>query len=248
MIKNNIYTYMVFSSILFSSSYLEIDIGHHAPQGDFDKYSEPGFSFRGSYSWPDSKKSHIKYDFSIQYLHFDSQTWIDNSSYPITVTNSEQSVGFLLGPRLMSPTTRGALRPYLGLKGGFFVFSETIKYEWEDDLSEFDLICLFLNLADSDGNTDCYQDNSGSVSNTLDSEFYLGAIFEMGSNLKINDSVGLDFGIQYNIIPALEAIDSNYFVEEDVVNGESPDLTVTQIAKTINADYITFYIGCYFKL
>ena len=91
MIKNNIYICIVFSSFIFSSSYLEIDLGHHAPQGSFDKYSEPGFSFRASYSWPDSRHSHIKYDVSIQYLHFNSQSWVDNSSYPITVTNSPSS-------------------------------------------------------------------------------------------------------------------------------------------------------------
>ena len=34
------------------------------PQGSFSKYNDPGFSFRGSYSWANLKKPHIKYDFS----------------------------------------------------------------------------------------------------------------------------------------------------------------------------------------
>ena len=246
MIKNTVYIYIIFCTAAFSKSYLEIDFGHHTPQGSFDKYSEPGFSFRASYSWPDSKRTHIKYDFSIQYLHFSSQSWIDNTGYPITVTNSEQSTGFLFGPRLMSPTNRGAIRPYIGFKGGLFVFSETMKYEWEDDWNGLDWACLFFNLADSDDDYDCYDDNGGSVSNTLDAEFYLGAIFEMGSNIKINDNLGLDFGVQYNIIPSLKAIDSSYTPQDN--NGDGSSLEITQIAKTINADYITFYIGCYFKL
>ena len=72
----------------------------------------------------------------------------------------------------------------------------------------------------------------------------------MGSNIKINDNLGLDFGLQYNIIPSLEAIESSYAFEDDDDSDEldSMNVTVTQIAKTINADYITFYIGCYFKL
>ena len=67
----------------------------------------------------------------------------------------------------------------------------------------------------------------------------------MGSNFKINDKLGLDFGVQYNIIPSLEAIESSYTPEDS--DGEQT-LKITQIAKTINADYITFYLGCYFKL
>ena len=250
MIKNTAYICIALTSVIFSKSFLEIDFGHHSPQGSFDKYSEPGFSFRASYSWPDSRRAHIKYDFSIQYLHFNSESWIDNSSYPITVTNSDQSTGFLFGPRLMSPTSRGAIRPYIGFKGGFFIFSETMKYEWEDNSDGLDWACLFFNLADSDDDYNCYDDNSGSVTNNLDAEFYLGAIFEMGSNIKINDNLGLDFGLQYNIIPALEAIESSYAFEDDDDSDEldSMNVTVTQIAKTINADYITFYIGCYFKL
>ena len=64
--KNKIFIYIIFATLIFSDSYLELDIGHHNPQGSFDKYSEPGFSFRASYSWPDEKHSHIKYDFSVQ--------------------------------------------------------------------------------------------------------------------------------------------------------------------------------------
>ena len=53
-----------------------------------------------------------------------SDSWIENSLYPMTVTHSEQSWGILYGPRIMSPTRRGFLRPYFGIKGGLFVFSD----------------------------------------------------------------------------------------------------------------------------
>ena len=84
---------------MFSESYIEFDLGHHAPQGSFNKYNDPGFSLRFSYSWANSKAPHIKYDFSIQYLQFKSESWIDFDAinYPASVTNSEQSFGLLFG-------------------------------------------------------------------------------------------------------------------------------------------------------
>ena len=55
--------------------------------------------------------------------------------------------------------------------------------------------------------------------------------------------MGIDLGIQYNIIPNLRAIDSDYLEDE-----ENLSLQITQIARTINADYVTFYFGLYFNL
>ena len=240
--NNSLYRLILLLTFTFSQS-LELDFGWHNPQGSFDKYNEPGISFRATYSNMGSK-DHIKYDLSFQYLNFMSDSWIENSSYPMTVTHSEQSWGILYGPRIMSPTRRGAIRPYFGIKGGLFVFSETMKYEWQEDLDGWDFLCLFFDILDDDDDDDgCLEDNNNHYTNTLDSRFYIGAIFEVGANMKINDSMGLDFGWQYNVIPNLRAVDSEY-----LENSDNQSLEVTQVARSINADYVTFYLGLYFNL
>ena len=240
--KNNLHKIIIIISTLIFPQSLELDFGWHNPQGSFDKYNEPGASFRATYSNIGSKE-HVKYDFSFQYLNFMSDTWIENPSYPMTVTHSEQSWGILYGPRIMSPTRSGVIRPYFGLKGGFFIFSETMKYEWQNELNGWDLACLFFEVLDDDDEFDCLDDQDNSYANTLDTRFYLGAIFEMGTNIKINENMGLDFGVQYNMIPNLRAIDSNY-----LENSENQSLQITQIARSIKADYVTFYLGMYFNL
>lgn len=242
MIKNLYKIVAVVSACIFPQS-LELDFGWHNPQGSFDRYNDSGISFRATYSNIGAKE-HVKYDLSFQYLNFMSDTWIENDSYPLTVTHSEQSWAIVYGPRIMSPTKRAYIRPYFGFKGGFFVFSETMKYEWEDEWDGWDWACLFFEILDDDeDDLECFENNKNQYTNTLDSRFYLGAIFELGSNIKINDNMGLDFGVQYNIIPNLRAIDSNY-----IENSDSQSLQVTQIARSINADYVTFYFGCYFNL
>ena len=242
MMKNNAHRIIIVIFTFIFPQTLELDFGWHNPQGSFDKYNEPGTSFRATYSSIGAKE-HIKYDLSVQYLNFMSDMWIENPSYPMTVTHSEESWGILYGPRVMSPTRKGAIRPYFGIKGGIFIFSETMKYEWEDEWNGFDWACLFFELFDDDSDIHCFENNINEYSNTLDSRFYLGAIFEVGTNIKINNNMGLDFGIQYNIIPNLRAIDSDYLEDPD-----NQSLQVTQIARSINADYVTFYLGLYFNL
>ena len=239
--RNFLYKIIILISSIMLSQSLELDFGWHNPQGSFDKYNNPGTSFRATYSNIGSK-DHIKYDLSIQYLSFMSNTWTENTSYPMTVTHSEQSWGILYGPRIMSPTRSASIRPYFGFKGGVFLFSETMKYEWQNELDGWDIACLFFEVLDDDDEFDCL-DQDNSFKNTLDSKFYLGAIFEIGANMKINNNVGLDYGVQYNIIPNLRAIDTDYSQ-----NSDNQSLQVTQIARSINADYVTFYFGLYFNL
>ena len=74
-------------------------------------------------------------------------------------------------------------------------------------------------------------------------QFDFGALLEIGANINISDKWGADFGVQYNIIPNLRAIDTDYTQDSD-----NQSLQVTQIARTINADYVTFYFGLYFNL
>jgi hypothetical protein len=241
MLVNCIYIIAIFFSLSLSQI-IEIDLGWHKPQGTFNKYNEAGGSIRGSYSWIHDYKTHIRYDLSFQRLQFKSDSWIDNSQYPITVTNSEESIGISFGPRIMSPTDRGFIRPYFGIKGGFFIFSEKLKYEWDNQIGSFDWTCLVIDLlSDSSENTYCYDSNDDNFfTSTLDSKIYLGAIFEFGANMKISDAMGLDFGVQYNIIPKLRAIGSEY------ENLDNQSIQLTQISKSINADYLTIYLGLYF--
>ena len=243
--KNILYIlFFYFPVFMISQHYIEIDFGYHNPQGYFDKYNDSGFSFRGTYSKIDPIKTHLRYDFSFQFLQFKSDSWSDNSlGYPATITNSEQSVGFFFGPRLMSSTRRGILRPYIGIKGGFIVFSETMSWEWQDynNSSDLDWLCILFEILDDDDDWDC-NNNPNEASRTLDSKFNFGAIFEIGANIKVDNSWGFDFGVQYNLIPALKRSDEfNYNIDEDI-------LYIDQISKTINADYVTFYTGFHFNL
>ena len=41
---------LLLPAFLISQSSIEIGFGHQKPQGYFDKYNDPGFSFRGTYS------------------------------------------------------------------------------------------------------------------------------------------------------------------------------------------------------
>ena len=240
MIKNNLYKIIIMLSAFIFPQSLEVDFGWHNPQGPFDQYTDPGTSFRLTYSNV-GEKQHIKYDLSFQSLNFMTDSWFDQH---MTVTHSEQSWGLLYGPRIMSPTRKGAIRPYFGLKAGIFVFSETMRYEWEDEWDAWDWACLFFDfLDDDDTDVNCFEDNTSHYTNTLDTRFYFGAILETGANIKINENMGIDLGIQYNIIPNLRAIDSDYLEDE-----ENLSLQITQIARTINADYVTFYFGLYFNL
>ncbi|MBC8478840.1 MAG: hypothetical protein H8D46_00130, partial [FCB group bacterium] len=116
-------------------TYFEADIGFHMPQAVYDKYADSGLSFRFVYSFVDPHLSFIHYDLGAQFLAFRSESWME-SSYLfgplVDVNNSEQCLGLTFGPRITSPSFQGALRPYIGVKGGMFFFYETITWELEE--------------------------------------------------------------------------------------------------------------------
>ena len=152
MIQKNIL--IIFISAIFSFNSFEIDFGYQNPQGEYDKYNDPGYSVRATFSKPDDLFPYVKYDFSIQYLKFRNDYWTDyvqtqNFSIPIEYTHSEQSFGILAGPRLMSPTKRGAFRPYVGAKAGLFFFSETIKADFTNNDGSSIVECVFWQFLDS---------------------------------------------------------------------------------------------------
>ena len=142
---------LILFSLIYASNSFEIDFGYQNPQGQYDKYNEPGYSIRTTYSKVDELFPYIKYDFSMQYLKFKNDYWTEYTSgeysIPIEFNHSEQAFGILAGPRLMSSTKRGAFRPYIGAKGGAFFFTETITYDWSNGPSVVD--CIILEFIDS---------------------------------------------------------------------------------------------------
>ena len=244
---------LILFSVIYSSSSFEVDFGYQNPQGQYDKYNEPGYSIRATYSKQDELFPYIRYDFSMQYLKFKHDYWVDytpNYNFPIEYTHSEQSYGFLFGPRFMSPTKRGAFRPYVGAKAGVFFFSETIKadfgYDWWDD-DQTILGCLiweFIDSLDDEDDIDCNSDMT-SHTQTLDLKAYLGMILEIGANFNPSNDWGLDLGVQYNIIPTVRP---EYEYEENEESEEGIGVTINKISKAINADYLTFYIGFNFNI
>ena len=241
--KKNILILIVLTSFNFARAYLEFDLGFQNPQGSLDKYNEPGFSFRGTYTHVDELFPFVRYDFSIQYLQFKKDIW--NEQYdglggnPLTYENSEQAFGIFFGPRFMSPTKRGAFRPYVGFKIGGMFFNETLKISWQeppDEAGECFANSIIASLFDFEYN--CEGGTHVLSKDYLDMELDFGALLEIGANMNFSDRFGLDFGIQYNIIPSIRP--------EIIQDPSSDELNV--ISKTINADYTTFYMGINFKI
>ena len=250
MNKNILILIISLFSLNLSRNYIEFDLGSQTPQGVLDKYNEPGYSIRATYSHIDELFPFVRYDLSIQYLKFKNDYWyehldIDNSPV-FTVNNSEQAFGIFLGPRLMSPTKHGAFRPYIGFKVGGMLFNETMKVSWEEeDDSFFECLAghIFFDEYDCDGDTQ-------SSSETMDAEINLGALLEIGSNVNFSDKFGLDFGVQYNIIPSVRPEISIEQTDVDLDGDGNLENTLffNSISKTINADYLTFYFGINFKI
>ena len=84
----------------------------------------------------------------------------------------------------------------------------------------------------------------------MDTEINLGALLEIGSNINFSDKFGLDFGVQYNIIPSVrpEITIEQTNVDLDGDGNLENTLFFNSISKTINADYLTFYFGINFKI
>lgn len=205
--------------------YFEMGIGFHQPQAQYTKYVDSGLSIRCVVSLKDADFPFIRYDGEFQYLGFKNDIhWENLSNYgvlgpSVRVKNSEQSLGFLVGPRLMSPTRKGSIRPYIGAKGGLFVFFETITWEWDNGLWHW---------FDDDDEDDSYTD-------VIDSEFHLGWILEMGTNVMTESGFGLDFGIQYTVIPGITRPQASIHNETNMI--------LNDISRKLNADYVSFYIG-----
>lgn len=163
---------------------LEIGVGYHEPQAQYTKYVDSGFSIRAMYSHNSSKLKFLKYDFGFQYLQFKSDVRWDNiplenddNGIPVEIVNAEKSYALVLGPRIMSPTRRGFIRPYIGVKGGFFWFREKITWDWADGVH------FYYDNEDEDWD---YHADQSTATKTLDFTGYVGWMLEFGSNFIIN--------------------------------------------------------------
>ncbi|NOZ07327.1 MAG: hypothetical protein GXO91_00435 [FCB group bacterium] len=208
----------------FSRFYYEMDGGFHLPQADYEKYVDPGISLRIVASYVDPDYPFIRYDAGFQYLQFRREEWWEEDFWTsVRVTNSEQSYGLTIGPRLTSPTSKGALRPYIGLKGGLFLFTETIKWDWSGNSG---LWCWLWG--------DCEEDSDESYTEVLDARLHFGWMLELGTNIFIHRRFGVDVGVQYTMIPG---------IRRPVTVIDEDDQTIGYISRKLDATYMSFYIG-----
>ena len=230
MNKFNIIRYLLIfvlsTSIIFPvirKGHVELGIGLHQPQAQFDKYVDGGICIRALTSVNVSPL--VNFDLGAQFLNFRSDSYQDNltddfhgyAGPTVEVTNSEQAAILLAGPRVMSPSKRAFIRPYVALKGGIFFFNETMKWE--------------ILLDNSDDNP--------SQTSVIDLKTNLGWMLDVGSHFMIKNGAGVDISLQYCIIPGLEKPVMNYDEDEDG-NPMFEDITFSQ---RIDADYITIHIG-----
>ena len=96
------YIVILLFSLLFNQSnkaeIIEIDLGVNHPTGLFEKYAEPGFSIRISYSKSFNDKGLFKWQVGGQYISFRRDYYQDNFTMDsenlgpsVDVTNSEQA-------------------------------------------------------------------------------------------------------------------------------------------------------------
>jgi len=208
----------------FSRFYYEVDGGFHIPQADYEKYVDPGISLRVVTSYVDPDFPFIRYDVGFQYLQFRREEWWDDDLWTsVRVVNSEQSYSLTVGPRLTSPTSKGAIRPYIGVKGGLFLFTETMKWDWSENSGFW---CWLW------GN--CDDDTEDSQTEVLDARLHFGWMLELGTNIFINRRVGLDVGIQYNMIPG---------IRRPVTLIDEEEQTIGYVSRKLNAYDISVYFG-----
>lgn len=210
----------------------EGSLGFQTPQAEYDKYTNPGLSGRLVWGRRPWELPFLQWYLELQYMMFKHNSWWEEMYYvngyygeDVRVVNVEESWSLTFGPRLTSPTIRGAVRPYIGLKGGIFWFYEKIKWDWGNDFGFWEWV-FGIECED-----DCEDD---SFTKIIDGELHPGLIFELGSSIYPNRKMGIDFGIQYTVIPGIKR-PMTWINEEDREIG--------YVSRKLNADYVSIYIG-----
>ena len=237
---------------------IEIGIGHNRPTGVYDKYAEPGFSARFSYSKAFNNNGLFKWQVGAQYILFENNFYNDNfemssgfSGPSVDVNNSEQSYIFNTGVRLTATNgilNRRNFKPYIAASVGLAFFSETTTWSWDDGYN-----------SNNDCNTDDFWiwmvgavfdlcDDNDSMHDVLHRSTEPIFTLDIGTNLFFSQdhNIGLDAGIRYNMVTGLKRPNDLY----ELSNSESGALEQghANIAEKLQADYYTWYIGVSFKL
>ena len=229
-------TCLIFLLSFISAQYTEVNLGYNRANGEFDKYSDDGFSIRFTYSNNIKNSDFFRWQASFQYISFYSDTWADCLSLgsgdcgpTIDITNSED--GYTLQGGLRFTPEKGLFgqkslfKPYVSFNVGGIYLQEKTRYY------------------DPDNNWQSWLNNNGySFFNLDDIEDYrINFIYsiEFGYNFSFPKSKGyaLDVGMRYNMIPEIEKIEQ-YINEDDTIEAD-----VLNFGNKIDADYMTFYIG-----
>ena len=244
-LNNCMYIIILLLSLSFNQSnkaeIIEIDLGLNHPTGLFEKYAEPGFSLRISYSKSFNDKGLLKWQFGGQYISFRRDYYQDNFTMDsgiqgpsVDVTNSEQAYMLNGGLRLTATNginKNGNFIPYIGAMVGLAFFNETSTWIWDDGCSTF-LDIIFENY-------DC--DNDDSMYDVL--HRYTQPVFtlDIGTNVffKKTTNIGMDFGIRYNMVTGLKTPEIIFEQENQILSN---------LSKNLQADYYSWYLGVSIKL
>ena len=250
--------YILFISLAFNKSYkaeiIELNIGANHPTGAFEKYAEPGFSARFAYSKAFNADGLFKWQVGMQYIQFENNWYEDsfvmNSGIygpSVEVNNSEQAYIFNGGARLTATNgivSNGNFRPYIGASVGLAFFNETTTWHWDtlggNDCGEgaWFWIGQAFDLCDDDNNMHDVMHRKTEPIFSLD----------IGTNLFFskNHQFGVDLGIRYNMVTGLKTPNEVF----QLSNSQSGAIEKghASIAKKLQADYYTWYIGVSIKL
>jgi len=218
------------------SQYTEFNFGYNRSNGEFEKYTDDGFSIRASYSNNIKNSDYFRWQGSFQYISFYRDKWQDsialqsgNDGPSIDVTNSENGY-----------TIQGGIR--FTPERGFFQQSSIFK-----PYASFNIGAIYLQektiYSDPDDLWDGWGDNGNDYFTLDDIEDYrFNFIYsvELGTNFnfKNTDGFGLDLGIRYNMCPKIrltEDIDWEIDSDGNAIRFDLKD--------KLNAAYYTVYIG-----
>ena len=252
--------FFILVTISFSSNFmnrlpiLEITAGKNEPTGSYEKYADPGLSFRLAYSFQFRNNEYFRPQFAFQYIHFKADNSTTNFTLDnglegpsIDLTRRESALLFNAGLRYSFNDgifNDGYFRPYLGGYVGLANFKDATYFDWSDnDCSNTNFLGLIIDILLNE-EISCLGDDNGNQSTTVHDKmtkvFYS---LEFGSNIHFpktdKHGFGLDIGIRYNIIPGLRRSETIF---------EDSNSSISSISKKLDANYYTLYMGTFLIL
>ena len=214
------------------SQYTEFNLGYNRSNGEFEKYTDDGFSMRISYSNNFKDSDYFRWQGSFQYISFYRDKWQDclalgsgDCGPSIDVSNSES--GYTLQGGIRFTPEKGffqkssMFKPYLSFNIGAIYLQEKTIYSDPDD--------LWNGWANNGGNYNYF-----SLDDIEDYRFNFIYSLELGTNFNFKnvDGFGLDLGVRYNMCPSINKTENSLNID-DAVN----------LRDRLDADYYTVYIG-----